>query len=475
MTFFGCLNEMKALNLLMTTSALLVSMAWCENEEKLLLQDIFKNYNKEIRPVRNQSESVQVNLTMAMRKLKEINTKHEHITIVGWISASWKDISLAWNASEHGNIDYIAADASKVWLPTFVLGNSPQDVLYVDEWYKLFKVKIFSDGHIMWSPGGVFTADCDIDVTLYPFDTQICYFKFENWIYSGDKVNLTVSPNAEDVMLSYFKDTNGQWSILDNKVIRRDLYYPEISLPFPEVYFAVEFQRKTLFYVVNIILVSLFFALLVMMTFFLPPESGERISMGVTILLSFSVFILMVNDEIPKTSNEVPVIIAYLIICIALSTLSIAETVLVLNIYHAKHNKKPPSWLYSLCCNSHKEASKSKAKKYHGKAVISLVNAVSSGFDNTLSTNNIHETAEHQLPNSYVYEYTTKEAVMAQSRQEIEKEANYVPLWNEIAKFIDRFSFCLALILFIASILSVAIILPCFQSQRDISNISEWI
>ncbi len=76
----------------------------------------------------------------------------------------------------------------------------------------------------------------------------------------------------------------------------------------PQVHFVLHLRRKPLFYVVNFILPSVLLALLVLLVFHLPPESGEKISMAVTLLLSYSVLILMISESVPHSSQGVPII-----------------------------------------------------------------------------------------------------------------------------------------------------------------------
>lgn len=42
--------------------------------------------------------------------------------------------------------------------------------------------------------------------------------------------------------------------------------------------------------------------------FTLPPDSGEKLSLGVTILLSLTVFLNMVAETMPATSDAVPLL-----------------------------------------------------------------------------------------------------------------------------------------------------------------------
>ena len=45
-----------------------------------------------------------------------------------------------------------------------------------------------------------------------------------------------------------------------------------------------------------------------LLMFYLPPESGEKVSLGITCLLSFSVFQFIIADKIPETSDYIPVL-----------------------------------------------------------------------------------------------------------------------------------------------------------------------
>lgn len=67
-------------------------------------------------------------------------------------------------------------------------------------------------------------------------------------------------------------------------------------------------RRKYLFYITNIIAPCVMLSVLVTLVFYLPPEAGEKISLGITILLSFTVFLLLIAESIPKRSDSVPII-----------------------------------------------------------------------------------------------------------------------------------------------------------------------
>ena len=45
-----------------------------------------------------------------------------------------------------------------------------------------------------------------------------------------------------------------------------------------------------------------------MMVFLLPADSGEKVSLGVSILVAISVFLLLIAKNVPDTSDSVPLL-----------------------------------------------------------------------------------------------------------------------------------------------------------------------
>ena len=83
-------------------------------------------------------------------------------------------------------------------------------------------------------------------------------------------------------------------------------HYPDES--FPEVYVELQIRRKYTFFVTYIIFPCILLSGVLLMVFLLPADSGEKVSLGVSILVAISVFLLLVASNVPDTSDAVPLI-----------------------------------------------------------------------------------------------------------------------------------------------------------------------
>ena len=88
--------------------------------------------------------------------------------------------------------------------------------------YNNFRAIIRHDGFVRWEPGGVFKTMCQIDITYYPFDEQVCELIFGAWSYHTSKMNLT-SPISKINLDSY--KINGEWEIMGTEAKRNEFFY----------------------------------------------------------------------------------------------------------------------------------------------------------------------------------------------------------------------------------------------------------
>jgi hypothetical protein len=167
-------------------------------------------------------------------------------------------------------------------------------------------VDVKHTGRVLWEFGGNFATSCTLDMTYYPFDSQSCEIVVDNWAYSKDAVDLI---NASSIVTTTDMSANGEWDLVRTEssasTFEEDTHPGKV---FPRVTFTLHLHRKPLYYFINIITPCLFCIIISICVFWLPPESGEKVSLGVTVLLAFSVFQLVVADNTPRTSDFTPLL-----------------------------------------------------------------------------------------------------------------------------------------------------------------------
>ena len=166
------------------------------------------------------------------------------------------------------------------------------------------------NGTIFWSPPARLKSSCKVITTFFPFDTQRCKLKFGSWTY--DQAQVDILNNSHMVDMSNYV-TNGEWSLVGTEIVRNEVVYPISDAVYPDVTITIVIKRRILYYVLNIIFPCVWMNLLSLLAFCLPPDAGEKITLGITVLLSYSVFMLLVAESMPATSEFVPLIGEYLI------------------------------------------------------------------------------------------------------------------------------------------------------------------
>ncbi|BFY98789.1 hypothetical protein BsWGS_01830 [Bradybaena similaris] len=314
-----------------------------KTDETRLIEKILHNYNNAARPVYNASQTVTVKFGITLTQISDMDEVNQVLTINVWLEQEWVDERLTWEPKDYNNLQILRIPCEKLWLPDIVLYNSADDYT---TGYMNSKAMVNHNGTVFWPPPAKFRSSCKIDITYFPFDDQMCELKFGSWTYDGFQVNITNRSSNVDLANYVF---SGEWELIDVRIRRTEVTYACCIEPYPDVRFTIVIRRKTLYYLFNIIFPCLWLTILSLLGFWLPPDSGEKITLGITVLLAFSVFMLLIAESMPATSEFVPLIGIYLTVTMGMTSLSIILTVFVLQLHHVgPHKRRVPRWLKSL-------------------------------------------------------------------------------------------------------------------------------
>ncbi|ESO82692.1 hypothetical protein LOTGIDRAFT_109048, partial [Lottia gigantea] len=270
-----------------------------------LHEDLFRRYKSVIPPVYNQSKAVTVKIKMFLLMI------HDLVSIMNIINDNdnkfqlqWYDELLAWNKSKYGGVEDITVSQSEVWLPDLLVENTALNFAPIGNSAML--ISIDHNGRIYWEPGIMTKTICEVNIGKYPFDYQSCEIKFLTWMHTNK--TLAIFPGADEVSLDACIP-NGEWDIISAK--SGAYSYPSTYRPgfaHTGVTFKIELMRKRTFYVLNTIVPVVLLSFLNVLVFLLPASSGEKMALAVTVLLSFTVYLSIVSEVMPKTSESISIL-----------------------------------------------------------------------------------------------------------------------------------------------------------------------
>ncbi|XP_051924019.1 acetylcholine receptor subunit beta [Hippocampus zosterae] len=321
----------------------LSSLGGAGDVEQALTKQVFTNYNLKVRPARTPTERVVVRVGMILSSFVGMNMKNEEMSTVVVMNLEWTDYNLSWDPKEHDGIEVLRIPASKVWLPDIYLINNNDGVFDVA---LHVHVQVHSNGRVTWTPPALYLSSCGVRVTYFPFDWQNCSMQFRSYTYDSTEIELQYALDANgneirEIQLDEAFSESGEWHIRHKacrKNMNKDLY--------EDMSFYLIIERKPLYYILNIIIPCILITVIAIFNFYLPPDAGEKMGLSINVLLTLTVFLLLLADKIPETSLGVPIIVKYIMFTMILVTCSVVLSVVVLNLHHRSPNTHMmPLWV----------------------------------------------------------------------------------------------------------------------------------
>ena len=337
--FFGLLFTM-ALAVLLDNFPVKV-----ESSQTILLGHLMKNYSKEVRPWNN--GTTEVKLDVAIVKLILVEEKTETLTTNMWIRLFWKDERLSWNKTDFNGTNKITVQRNKIWIPDIGLLNRAEGS---DEIGSIeTRVQADDEGNVVWLVQTIYRSSCSIDITYFPFDDQTCQLVVGSRTY--DKKQLKIVPKNPYADVNAYT-VNGEWTLLGTRAHETSVKYSFSDGEYSTVVYHFDLRRQTLYYMMNFIVPCVLIAVLTVPVLLLPPESQERQSYGVTVLLSFTILIMMLQEKIPATSKVYPMIAVYYACTIVQVSLAMGMSTVMLCFYHKRPCTTPvPKWVKVIILN----------------------------------------------------------------------------------------------------------------------------
>ena len=156
-----------------------------------------------------------------------------------------------------------------------------------------------------------------MNLRYFPFDKHTCQIEFMELALYG--INGTDGVYVKQGVVfkksSAYPDQpplvqNGEWEFLSLNLDTspRIARTGDATVTYAIFTVTMELQRKPSFYVMTLMIPSVLISLISVIGFLLPSESGEKVSLQLTALLSYSLLLTVLVDVVPPIGGNFPLI-----------------------------------------------------------------------------------------------------------------------------------------------------------------------
>ncbi|XP_053286898.1 5-hydroxytryptamine receptor 3C [Pleuronectes platessa] len=312
-------------------------------DQPVLLEALTPIFNlSAIRPVMNMTTSTNVKIFFTLYGILGVDEKAQLLTTYLWLHYWWINELVSWDPVDCGTNEIILP-RDKFWIPDIVINefmdeNTAPTVPYL---------KLYSNGWMHDAYPAKVVSSCNLDIYNFPFDIQNCTLTFNSYIHIASDITVFLNKSMEHIT-EHSKNvmtTLGEWELLEITSTKHTLDFTN-GEPIDELAFHIRVRRRATLYVVNLLIPSCFLITVDLFSFLLPPQTVDRSSFKMTLILGYTVFLLIMNDLLPTTGNSIPLINVFFSLCLALMVASLLETIFITNLLCGSANFSPvPHWI----------------------------------------------------------------------------------------------------------------------------------
>ncbi|XP_073689265.1 5-hydroxytryptamine receptor 3A [Garra rufa] len=288
-----------------------------------------------LRPVLEWKTPTYVFLDLYVTSITEVDEKAQSLSIQVTAWHGWINQFTVWNPDDFCGITLCSVNKNMIWTPDIsIIESIKTEFATMETQY----VQLQNEGIVVTSATFAVTTACKMNLHQFPFDVQSCTVSLQSPIHSSKELVISPMSDASFLTLSSKKafQTQGEWELLSINTSKANV--STLGEPQDQLIYKITIKRRPMLYVINFLMPVLYFLILDLATFFMDSSGGEKLGFKVTLLLSISVLLLLLQDMLPSTAIDIPLIGIYCIVIFTLMAISVLETILV-NFLIAKGNQ----------------------------------------------------------------------------------------------------------------------------------------
>uniref|UniRef100_A0A671KWA8 GABA(C) receptor n=1 Tax=Sinocyclocheilus anshuiensis TaxID=1608454 RepID=A0A671KWA8_9TELE len=188
----------------------------------------------------------------------------------------------------------------KIWVPDVFFVHSKRSFIH-DTTTENIMIRVYPDGHVLYSLRVTVTSACNMDFSRFPLDTQTCTLELESYAYTDEDLMLYWKSGDESLSTDD-KLSLSQFLIQKFHTTSRLAFYSSTGW-YNRLYINFTLRRHIFFFLLQTYFPATLMVILSWVSFWIDCRAvPARVSLGITTVLTMSTIITGVNASMPRVS-----------------------------------------------------------------------------------------------------------------------------------------------------------------------------
>ncbi|KAM7367528.1 hypothetical protein PAMP_013819 [Pampus punctatissimus] len=244
--------------------------------------------------------AVPVGVDVQVESLDSISEVDMDFTMTLYLRHYWKDERLAFPSSTNKSMTFDGRLVKKIWVPDVFFVHSKRSFIH-DTTTDNIMLRVFPDGHVLYSLRVTVTAACNMDFSRFPLDSQTCTLELESYAYTDEDLMLYWKSGDESLSTDD-RISLSQFLIQKFHTTSRLAFYSSTGW-YNRLYINFTLRRHIFFFLLQTYFPATLMVMLSWVSFWIDRRAvPARVSLGITTVLTMSTIITGVNASMPRVS-----------------------------------------------------------------------------------------------------------------------------------------------------------------------------
>ncbi|KAL3048758.1 hypothetical protein OYC64_008269 [Pagothenia borchgrevinki] len=244
--------------------------------------------------------AIPVGVDVQVESLDSISEVDMDFTMTLYLRHYWKDERLSFTSSTNKSMTFDGRLVKKIWVPDVFFVHSKRSFIH-DTTTENIMLRVFPDGHVLYSLRVTVTAACNMDFSRFPLDSQTCSLELESYAYTDEDLMLYWKSGDESLSTDD-RISLSQFLIQKFHTTSRLAFYSSTGW-YNRLYINFTLRRYIFFFLLQTYFPATLMVMLSWVSFWIDRRAvPARVSLGITTVLTMSTIITGVNASMPRVS-----------------------------------------------------------------------------------------------------------------------------------------------------------------------------